>query len=84
MRKKLQNIKSSPSKWTKEKAPKLSRILNYGWSSNSNTLPTTVQEDRGGTTPLLGRTQYFLGFVVLTYYQHKSKGRQDRTTQENK
>lgn len=23
--------------------------------------------DRGGTTPLLGRTQYFLGLVVLTY-----------------
>jgi hypothetical protein len=36
--------------------------------SSNITLPTTVQSERGGTTPLLGRTQYFLGLVVLTYY----------------
>jgi hypothetical protein len=32
-----------------------------------------VQLERGGTTPLLGRTQYFLGLVVLTYYPHISQ-----------
>jgi hypothetical protein len=30
-------------------------------------LPTTSALDRGATMPLFGRTQYFLGLVVLTY-----------------
>jgi hypothetical protein len=29
-------------------------------------LPMTSLVDRGGTMPLLGRTQYFFGLVVLT------------------
>jgi hypothetical protein len=30
-------------------------------------VPMTSLVERGGTMPLLGRTQYFLGLVVLTW-----------------
>lgn len=29
--------------------------------------PTTSQVDRGKTTPVLGRTEYFFGLVVFTW-----------------
>ena len=29
--------------------------------------PTTSQVDRGNTTPVLGRTEYFFGLVVFTW-----------------
>ena len=50
---------------------------------NTKTVPTTSQVDRGSTTPLLGRTQYFLGLVVLTYYPHVSKGYQEKNVRQS-
>jgi hypothetical protein len=58
---------------------KIESFLEFGVVQCSNTtLPATVQSVRGGTTPLLGRTQYFLRFVVLTYYPHIPQEQQEK------
>lgn len=35
--------------------------------------PLTIHESQGCMTPVLGRTKYFLGEVVLTYRQKKKE-----------
>lgn len=41
------------------------------------------QVDRGKTTPVLGRTQYFFGFVVLTYKFTERKTQSNRERKKN-